>query len=128
MEKNERVEEFVKMSLRMKKIQDDVLNDYFSTPAVIRFNYLEHIRTITKERKVSTLDEFTQVMEKEIQIMKEAAKVRAFTKIEKLEFRLAKKIVQDVILGQGEEFSFGKDLIYHYDDQEIKAEEILETE
>ena len=113
-------EDYLQMSLRMKYIQDTVLDEYFSTPAIVRFNYLEHLRQHTK--KFSTLEQFKEFLEQEREMMKNVG--RAFTKIERIEYRFLNKIYKDVILKQGQEFELGKKLEYKYDEQNIVVDPI----
>ena len=114
-EKFEKNEELQIMSMKMRKIQDDVLNRYFTNSDVIKMNYLEHVRFHSSE--ISSAEEFKEWLEKEKEKMKSLD--RKFTRIERIEYRMLNKIYRDVILGEGEEFSFGKDLVYQYDDKEI---------
>lgn len=114
-------EELLHMSLQMRKIQDDVLNRYFNNSDVIKMNYLEHIRNHT--RGLSSKEEFKYWLEAEMKRMK--SKDGKFTHIERIEYRMINKVYRDVINDEGEEFSFDKDLVYQYDDKEIKVEPII---
>jgi hypothetical protein len=113
-------EEYVQMQLRMRKIQDDVLTEYFQTPAVARHNYLMSLQG--RVSTITELEDFKKLLENEIAKMKE--KKEKFTKIERIEYRLCRKIYNDVVLAKGLEFDFNKDMIYNYDDQEITVEPI----
>jgi hypothetical protein len=113
-------EELLHMSLQMRKIQDDVLNRYFTNSDVIKMNYLEHIKAHTKQ--ITSKEEFKDWLESEMKRMK--SKGSKFTHIERIEYRMIRKVYEDVIEDKGEEFSFGKDLVYQYDDNEIKVEPI----
>ena len=113
-------EELLHMSLQMRKIQDDVLNRYFTNSDVIKMNYLEHIKAHTKQ--ITSKEEFKDWLESEMKRMK--SKGSKFTHIERIEYRMIRKVYEDVIENKGEEFSFGKDLVYQYDDNEIKVEPI----
>ena len=119
-EKEEKLATFDVMANKLRKIQDDVLTDYFTTPAVARFNYLEHLKPLLTA--VTTAEQLKVVLEKEMAIMKGIG--REFTRIELLEYRFCKKIYKDVALGKGEQFGAGRDMIYHYDEQEILVEPI----
>lgn len=114
-------EELLHMSLQMRKIQDDVLNRYFYNSDVIKMNYLEHIRNHT--RGIKSKEEFKRWLKDEMRRMK--SKEGKFTHIERIEYRMIVKVYRDVIDDEGEEFSFDKDLIYQYDDKEIKVEPII---
>jgi len=113
-------EEWVQMQLRMRKVQDDVLTEYFQTPAVARHNYLMGLKG--KVSSITELEDFKKLLENELEKMKN--KKDKFTKIERIEYRFCKKIYNDVVLGKGLEFDFNKDMIYNYDDQEITVEPI----
>lgn len=116
-EKFENNEELQIMSMRMRKMQDDVLNRYFMNSDVIKMNYLEHVRAHSS--KITSKKEFEEWLNEEKKRMKSVD--RKFTHIERIEYRMLNKIYRDVIKGEGEEFSFGKDLVYQYDDKEIKV-------
>lgn len=120
-ENYENNEELLHMSLQMRKIQDDVLNRYFNNSDVIKMNYLEHIRNHT--RGLSSKEEFKYWLEAEMRRMK--SKKGKFTHIERIEYRMINKVYKDVINDEGLEFDFGKDLVYQYDDKEIKVEPII---
>ena len=120
MKEQEKQDKFDKLANRLMRVQDDVLTEYFQTPAVARFNYLEHLKPLLKT--VSTAQGLKEVLEKELKMMKSVN--REFTKIEKIEYRFCKKIYNDVALGKGEEFDTNRDMIYHYDEQEILVEPI----
>ena len=113
-------EELKHMALQMRKIQDDVLNRYFTNPDVIKFNFLEHIKAHSVN--ITSKEEFKTWLEEERNRMK--AKGDKFTKIERIEFRMLNKIYKDIIDNEGQEFDFGRDLVYQYDDQEITVEPI----
>jgi len=113
-------EEIIHMTLQMRKIQDDVLNRYFSNPDVIKMNYLEHIRAHTNE--IHSKADLKEWIENEKARMKE--KGEKFTRIERIEYRMLNKVYKDIIEDQGEEFDFGRDLVYQYDDMEIKVDPI----
>lgn len=113
-------EEIIHMTLQMRKIQDDVLNRYFSNPDVIKMNFLEHIKAHTNE--IHSKAEFKEWLDSERERMK--AKGEKFTRIERIEYRMLNKVYKDIIENQGEEFGFGKDLVYQYDDKEIKVDPI----
>ena len=119
-QKFEENEELTHMALQMRKIQDDVLNRYFSNPDVIKMNYLEHIRAHSKE--INSKEEFKEWLINERNRMK--SKNEKFTRIERIEYRMLNKVYKDVIDNEGEEFSFGRDLVYQYDDKEIIVEPI----
>jgi hypothetical protein len=114
-EKFENNEELQIMSMRMRKMQDDVLNRYFSNSDVIKLNYLEHIRAHSSE--INSKEEFKEFLLNEKKKMKDVD--RKFTHIERIEYRMLNKVYRDVIDGEGEEFSFDRDLLYQYDDKEI---------
>jgi hypothetical protein len=115
-------EEFISMQLKMRKIQDDVLNKYFTNPATIQWNVLESIRGVASS--CSTLEQFKSVLDKNIENITNTMMERKLTYIEEVEYRFIKKIYRDVIVGKGKEFSADKDLIFQYDQHEIKVEPI----
>lgn len=121
--KEEMTEEFVSMSLRMRKIQDDVLNRYLRNKATIQWNLLETIKKLAKN--CSSLDDFKKVLDKAIEDLTNLKLDRPFTYIEDIEYKFIKKIYRDVILKQGKEFDMmEKDLVFHWDNQEIVVEPI----
>lgn len=113
-------EELTHMALQMRKIQDDVLNRYFTNSDVIKMNFLEHIKAHSKD--INSKNEFKEWLESEKERMK--AKGEKFTRIERIEYRMLNKVYRDIINDEGEEFDFGKDLVYQYDETEIKVEPI----
>jgi len=117
-EELEQREEYLQMCMRMKKVQDDVLTEYFMTPAIIRYNVLENMKVFTKE--ISNLAEFKEFLQDQLAEMKET--YSKFTRIERIEYRFIKKIYRDVVEKEGLEFNLDEKMIYNYDDNEIEAE------
>jgi|AntAceMinimDraft_18_1070375.scaffolds.fasta_scaffold01805_6 predicted nuclease with TOPRIM domain len=114
-------EDYLQMCMRMKKVQDDVLTEYFMTPSIIRYNVLENMKHFTKE--ISTLPQFKIFLEDELAKMKKT--YNKFTRIERIEYRFIKKIYRDVVEKQGEEFNTTEKLIYNYDQNEIEVEPMV---
>lgn len=109
----EEKESFMQMLMKTKQIYNTVLQEYFAQPAVVRLIYMENrFRPLTKE--IKSIEELKEFMAKEIEMMKSKQNM---TNIEKIEFRLAKKIYRDVVDGKGNEFDIMKPLSYNYDGQ-----------
>ena len=119
-EQRQKNEDWIQMSMRMKKIQDDVLTEYFMTPAIIRYNVLESMKEFTAE--ISTLEQFKIFLEDQLEEMKKS--YHKFTRIERIEYRFIKKIYRDVVEKQGDEFNLDEKLVYRYDQNEIEVEQI----
>ncbi|MCK9575882.1 MAG: hypothetical protein WC143_08200 [Eubacteriales bacterium] len=116
----EQKESFMQMIMKTKEIYNNVLQEYFSTPAVVRLIYMENrFRLLTKE--IKSIDELKDFMIKELDMMRSKENM---TRIEIIEYRLAKKIYRDVIEGKGKEIDFNKPLSYNYDEQKMEFEDI----
>lgn len=115
----EKLESFMQMLMKTKEVYNRILQEYFKTPAVIRMIYMDHFKVMTKE--VKNVEELKAIMEKELALMRAKADL---TPIEKIEFRLAKKIYKDVVEGKGLEFDLSKPLSYSYDGQVTDFEDI----
>ena len=118
-ENAEKVESFMQMLMKTKEVYNQVLQDYFNTAAVVRLIYIEHFKAITKN--VHNIEELKVIMDKELALMQEKTDL---TRIERIEYRLAKKIYRDVIEGKGAEFDIEKPLSYNYDGQIKEFEDI----
>lgn len=116
----EQKESFMQMIMKTKEIYNNVLQEYFSTPAVVRLIYMENrFRLLTKE--IKSIDELKDFMIKELDMMRSKENM---TRIEIIEYRLAKKIYRDVIEGKGKEIDFNKPLSYNYDEQKMEFKDI----
>jgi len=116
----EKVESDLQMLLKMKEIYNNILQEYFRTPACIRLIYIENrFKPMTKG--VTSIEELKDLMSKELEMMKAKPNL---TPIEKIEYRLAKKIYRDVVDGFGKEYDIRKPLTYAYDDQVKEFEDI----
>ena len=115
----EKVESFMQMLMKTKEIYNQCLQDYFNTAAVVRLIYMEHFKLMTKD--VKSIDELKAIMDKELEMMKTKPDL---TRIEKIEYRLARKIYHDVVEGKGLEYDIEKPLSYNYDGQIKEFEDI----
>jgi hypothetical protein len=118
-EHEEQVESFMQMLMKTKEIYNQCLQDYFNTAAVVRLIYIEHFKSMTKD--VKSIDELKVIMDKELEMMKTKPDL---TRIEKIEYRLARKIYYDVVEGKGLEYDIEKPLSYNYDGQIKEFEDI----
>ncbi|MFA5196362.1 MAG: hypothetical protein WC401_11245 [Bacteroidales bacterium] len=108
-------EEMEALSLRVHEVYANVLQKYLSSVCVIQFNYLENLKERVKNCK--SQQEFKVIVENDIEIM-EAKNDK--TRIEMIEYGMAKKIYRDVVQGKGKEFEYGHNLLFKYDDQDIR--------
>ena len=108
-------EEMATLSLKIHEVYANVIKKYLENPSVIQFNYLESLKARTKTCKTAL--EFGEIVKKDIDIMTAKADK---TRIEEIEFAIAKKVFKDVVQGKGKEFEYGKDLSFKYDDQDIR--------
>jgi predicted Holliday junction resolvase-like endonuclease len=108
-------EEMESLSLKVHEVYANVVKKYLSSVPVIQFNYLENLKERTKTCR--TIYEFKAIVESDIAMME--AKTEK-TRIEEVEYLMAKKVHSDVVLGKGKEFEYGKDLSFKYDDQDIR--------
>ena len=108
-------EEMETLSLKIHEVYANVIKKYLENPAVIQFNYLDNLKGRTKQCK--TPEEFAEIVSKDIEIME--AKTEK-SRIEEIEFAIAKKVFKDVVQGKGKEFEYGKDLSFKYDDQDVR--------
>jgi len=108
-------EEMETLSLKIHEVYAKVIKKYLENTFVIQFNYLESLKARTKTCK--TAAEFAEIVSKDIEIMSNKADK---TRIEEIEFGIAKKVYRDVVQGKGKEFEYGKDLSFKYDDQDIR--------
>lgn len=117
-------ESFMQMLMKTKQIYDTVLQDYFNQPAVVRLIYMENrFRPLTKG--IKSIEELKVFMEQELEMMKSKTNM---SNIEKIEYRLAKKIYRDVVEGKGNEYDIRKPLSYNYDGQKIEFADIKMAE
>lgn len=117
--------DLIEMIDRMRKVQNDVLNEYFALSAVIKLNYLEHVRMHTQE--MNSTEDLKNWLEKEFERMKSVG--RKFTHIERIEYRMARKIYEDVVEKKGELFKLeGSDLIFNIDGQQVKVPALFAEE
>jgi len=119
-------EEMVGLGSKMHEVYATVIKKYLSTPAVIQFIYLEDLRK--RCENVKTVDEFSTIVESDLNAMAERShKNNGFTKTEEIEYRIAKKVYKDVVLGKGKDFKYGK-LEFEYDDQKITFAGFIKNE
>lgn len=107
-------EDMLTMSLKMHKVYADVLHNYLASKPTIQFNYLENLKSRTKD--VKSIEEFRTIVESDLAQMK--AKNNKST-IEQAEYAICKKVYRDVVQNKGEEFEFGKDVTMKYDNEDI---------
>ena len=120
-EELEKSKPFLEIQSRLQKFQEDVVNDYFSTPEVIRLNYLEHIRL--KCQEISSKEEFEELLKKEKEMMK--SKKEPFTHIERIEYRTLNKLYREVIDCQGGLSTNNEEQIsINIDGQQVKLDKI----
>lgn len=115
--------EFLELQERLRLFQEQVVEDYFATPQVIRLNYLEHIRL--KCQEITSYEEFVQLLEEERATMK--AKEEPFTHIERIEYRTLNKIYRAVIEKELEVTKFvdlKSKIKVNIDDQKVELEPI----
>lgn len=116
-------EEMETLSLKIHKVYSDVVQKYLLTQSVIQFNYLENLKERTK--KCKSPEEFAEIVEKDIELMENKTEK---TRIEEIEYLMAKKVFKDVVQGKGKEFEYGKDLTFKYDDQDIRFAGYFDSE
>ena len=108
-------ESMAELSLKIHEVYSKVITKYLDTEVVIQFNYLESLKTRSKLFK--TKEQFRALVESDLEIMKAKGDK---TRIEAIEYLMAKKVYRDVVLGKGKEFEYGQDLRFRYDDQEVR--------
>lgn len=108
-------EDMERLSLLIHEVYAKVVKKYINLQAVIQFNYLEDLKKRTKNCK--TPKEFAKIVESDLTLMELKTNKTA---IEQNEYLMAKKVYNDVVLGKGKEFEYGKDLTFKYDDQDIR--------
>ena len=116
-------QDLLDIKLRLMKLQNNIYERYFSNSDVIKLNYLEYMRKET--RKLSSKEELKEWLEAEIKRMKSVG--REFTHIERIEYRLVRKIYKDVINGDGERATWVdgiKALEIDYDGEKIQFDPI----
>jgi hypothetical protein len=113
-------EEQYEMMEKINFIYKGALDEYMNSPAVVKFNFLEWLKSQTVG--IQTKDEFKSLMETILATM-ETNKVR--TRTEKIEYRLARKIYKDVAFGQGQRYEVVENKIdVDYDGQTVQFKPI----
>jgi len=123
-ELEENHQDLLDVTLRLMKIQNDIYERYFSNSDVIRLIYSEYMKKETE--KISSKEELKEWLESELKRMKSLD--RDFTHIERIEYRLVRKIYRDVILGEGERATWVdgiKALEIDYDGEKKQLEPIM---
>jgi hypothetical protein len=100
---------------RVHKVYRDVLEEYLASPAVIQFNFLEYLKRESKD--FATPKEFGDKVRELMKIMK-AKKEKSRTEL--IEFKILKRIYNDVVLAKGDIFDYGKEVHARYDNEDIK--------
>ena len=100
---------------RVHKVYRDVLDEYLSTRVVIQFNFLEYLKTYTKDCKTPV-----EFKEKVIALLNQMKEKKDKTPTEIIEHKMLKRIYNDVVLAKGEIFEYGKDITAKYDNEDIK--------
>jgi hypothetical protein len=107
-------EEMLTLSLKVHKVYADVLKAYLASKPVIQFNYLENLKKRTA--LIKTTNDFRAIVESDLAIMKSK---KDKTIIEQIEYAICKKIYNDAVNGNGEEFEYGKDVTMKYDNEDF---------
>lgn len=111
-------EDMASISLKIGEVYTNAIKKYFAADAVIQFNYLEDLKT--RSAKVKTAEEFKEIVQSDLKAMKQRLLDNGnLTKIEDAEYRMARKVWNDVCLGKGKDHDFS-DIKINYDDQEIR--------
>ena len=111
-------EDMASISLKIGEVYYNTVQKYFASEVVIQFNYLEDLKKRTEN--VKTTEEFKAIVESDLKLMKRRLLDNGkLTKIEDAEYRMARKVWNDVCLGKGKDHDFS-DIKINYDDQEIR--------
>ena len=108
-------EQMAEVGGRVHKVYRDVLEEYLASPAVIQFNFLELLKRESKN--FSTPQEFGDKVREYLKMMKDK---KEKTRTELIEFKILKRIYNDVVLAKGDVFEYGKEVHARYDNEDIK--------